>query len=239
MKPTFTLPEKQMKQMLDGIARQTGQTTVELLNDVMGLWGRDLMRETYPKSAKQGQDRVQKDIMRVFDTTANLRGEKLKDRVDMDEAEFDIGVMKLRPRWNAANIKPIHAESRDSRGRVRKQSVRYYVREPELTAYIKQQKTRVGRLKAGWIAVAQRYGLPIPAWVARHGGGESGFLDTLNPSTLQGHLTAINNVPYAADKLGGGWLDFLLRKRVADLERGFYAKRWQKKMESMKVTVAA
>jgi hypothetical protein len=69
--------------------------------------------------------------------------------------------------------------------------------------------------------------------VAVHGQSESGYTDTLNPKTLDGELTAENRVPYASQKLGGSFMDFLLSKRMRDLQQGTYAKRWQKKMEKM------
>ena len=231
---TFNLPQIQVKKLFTQIAFQTGQSTVALLNDVMKLWAKDLIKNTYPKSSVQGRKRVDADIHKLFSSIKDFDNENIT-RSFKSGNEWDLeskaGTLLFRPAMREAEILHAHQSARDSRGRVKRQHSRTIVRRADLNRVIRKAKAKVGRLKAGWSAAALRYGIKLPGWVAKNVSFESGFTDTLKPSTLSGHLIAENRVPYAARKLSQGFMDMLLRKRVRDLTQGTYAKRWQKRME--------
>jgi len=230
----FILPQSQVKMLFTRIAFQTGQSTVELLNDVMKLWAKDLIKQTYPKSSVQGRKRVDKDIHKLFASIGDFDNENITKSFKKG-GDFDIeskgGMLLFRPAMREAEIVSSHEAARNRRGLVKNQHSRTVVRRADLNRVIRKSKAHVGRLKAGWSAAAHHYGIKLPSWVAKNATFESGFVDTLKPNTLAGSLIAENRVPYADSKLGQSFMDFLLRKRVRDLTHGTYAKRWQKQME--------
>jgi hypothetical protein len=260
MSATFTYPERQMRMLVETVARQTRQSTVELMNDVMRLWSIDLMRETWPKSASVGKKAVLEQISAIF---TPYDKETESSWIATDKGGANIG-MAFKTKTGAvysvphllvdtsssqSKVADYHQSQRDKRsGRVRR-SVgkrnwkvgnwefvdKFHATQASIQTLIKEKQAHVGRLAAGWVAAASHYGVTIPGWISRHGGSEGSFKDALDTTNLKGTLEASNNVPYAGRKLGQEWLDFLLRKRVSDLTNGYYVKRWQKKMESVKV----
>ncbi len=229
---------RRVRDMVDHVARQTGQTTGELMEDVMRLWAIDLTRETYPKRRAQGVKNVTADALKLFAPIEQFDNPALRRRFNRG-GDFDITESSLlfRPRLKSDAIAGEVSAARNHRGRVpgrwSSDRVRKVVRQRELNRFIRGQKRRIGRLKAGWAAVAAKFGVKLPGWVSQHGASESGYTDALNRQTLDGYLEAESRVPYASDRLGGRFMDFLLSKRVTDLQQGTYAKRWQKKMERM------
>jgi hypothetical protein len=147
-------------------------------------------------------------------------------------ATFNAGHLQIMPGETAENMTALRNMVRNRRGRVTKRpGVRVKaVKLSVLRRHIRTQKKHIGRLKAGWAKAAEWANVSLPAWVPTD--TESGiFADDLNVHTLEGALTAENDVPYAVDRLKGQFMDWLLRKRVIDLTSGKYAMRWQKKMK--------
>jgi hypothetical protein len=60
-----------------------------------------------------------------------------------------------------------------------------------LSSYVNFVQSHVGRMKAGWMAAAMRYGATgVPAWVARHGTGDGSFSEQFGKNG--GYLEAVN-----------------------------------------------
>jgi hypothetical protein len=237
----FDLNFRAWQSTLQRVAAATQQSTVALLQDVMLLWGNDLIRMTPPKNYSQGRTRVAKDIGKVFADADELEDQSIKDSFDRG-ASFDAGRLLIRPRITDGEIRATHEDNRvRGRGRVRRSVYqRIVVNSRRLNGYIRKRQAHVGRLKAGWLAVCDALGGKAPAFVRRAAGlvgSESAYEDTLNRNMLSdGALTASNNVPYAGRLNRLDWWNMLINKRRNDLVSGKYAMRWQKKMQSMRAT---
>lgn len=240
----FDLDTQKWRAAVASVARQTGQTTNQLLRDIMRLWSEDLVRVTPPTGARQGKDRVRKDIFRLLSPHDDFDSESV--RVTFRKrtgADFELGDtgLTVAPGANAGRLRELHEANRDKRGHVfRRVARRYIVRGATLRKYVRDRQEKVGRLKAGWAAAVAATGGKlrgfVAAYVGRFGGGEGGYSDGLNDQTLaDGTLEASNAVPYAGRLDNPNWWNLTMRKRLSDLTNGHYAKRWQKRMEAMKV----
>ncbi len=102
------------------------------------------------------------------DIAAKKRGELT---IDIDLAKIMVAAAK-RVKNPERDPGSLHASSRDGRtGRVnaRNRRVKAAVEKAQLTALRKQLKALVGTLAAGWNAAAKELGVPLPAWISRHG----------------------------------------------------------------------
>jgi hypothetical protein len=233
------LPESQVRQLFKNVAAATGQPTRDLMHDVMGLWAKSLVRETYPKKPSQGKKAVATDALKLFSTIERMESEGLKERFKKNQP-WDIPTSQLffRPHMKDGEIKSIIRGKRNRSGRVPGRSGqgrdKIIVRQAQMNKYIRDAQKRVGRLKAGWLAVLREHSFTVPAWVRNHGSSESEYVGKrgVDPVSLRGEMVITNKVPYADSKLGGQFMAHLVRLRVRDLEKGFYAKRWQKKTEA-------
>ena len=236
----FDLDFRAWQATVQRVAAITQQTTVELLQDVMLLWGNSLIRQTYPNSHAQGRRRVSRDIHKVFRDEKTLDNESLKQGFDAG-IDFDAGKLLIRPKMDQAAMRTEHERCRDrDRGRTGRRRANTVVRARQLASYIRKRQAHVGRLKAGWIAVCDALGGKVPAFVRRAAGqvgSESTYEDTLNRNMLSdGALIATNNVPYAHRLAGEDWWNLQVNIRRNDLVSGKYAMRWQKKMQSMRAS---
>ena len=235
MSASFEIDRNDTRRLFDGIAKTTGQTTRELLVDVMRLWGDDLVRMTFPRKLSEARKRVETDIRKLFVEGDKLESDSLKKSFrsgDVFQIQGENQELLFRPSYGLNEIQGKHDEKRSPRGGIKRQRQAYVVKGADLRRFIRNKKARVGRLKAGWLAVVNKLGGKAPGWVRKHGASESAYRDTLNAATMEGHLIAENNVPYADQKIDQAFMDLIERKRANDLTKGYYAKRWQKKTEA-------
>jgi hypothetical protein len=227
----FFLPSAQVEKLFRNVAAATRQSTPELLRDVMRLWVADLVRQTYPKTRAQIARRIDNETQSLFVAGEQLESDGLRDAFKRG-AEFDVGALQLAPRETEQDMAQTRNRLRNRRGRLPKRPgvMVKAVRQSVLKRHVRAQKSRIGRLKAGWATAAAWAKVALPSWVPR--GTESGeFRDELNEQTLAGGLVAENSVPYAVDRLKGQFMDWILQKRVSDLTSGKYAMRWALKMK--------
>jgi len=236
---SFILPQNQVRRLFKSVAASTGQSTRDLMHGVMGLWARSLVHESYPKKPKEGKGSVAQDALKLFSTIEGMESESLKARFNANKPiDIPNSQLRFRPQYKADDIHADIQPKRNKRGRVpgkmggkRERTV---VRQAQFDKYLRAAQKRVGRLKAGWLAALKEHTFTVPSWVRNHGAGESEYIGKrgVDPVTLRGAMVITNKVPYSQSKLGGKFMDYLVRMRIRDLEKGFYAKRWQKKMES-------
>lgn len=251
-KSGLTLPQQQVKNLFDGIARNTRQSTPDLLESVAGLWATDLVRQTWPKKLSDGTKRVAKDIGRVVmekdadvlaEWEAVAGGVTFPARVFRRKDGTVYAVENSLIMFDGSKLGQHHESLRSqTTGRVTRagdydRSIgrwkfvnRAVVPGGVKRKFIRDKQKSVGRLKAGWSAGVERFKGKAPSWVTRHGRSESAVIDTLDRLTLRGEIGIENRVPYAERKIRG-IVELTLRKRVKDLTGGFYAKRWQKQMQ--------
>ena len=92
---------------------------------------------------------------------------KLKIAADINKVLVGVPVKQA----DATSIDEIKTEHRNARkgGQINQEKSRK-LRVPKtmLNEYIRKQQKKAGRLAAGWAAAAQRFGVPLPAWIASH-----------------------------------------------------------------------
>ncbi len=229
--------QRKIKEMMQHVARETGQTTIQLFNDIMRLWANDLSRSSVPKTLSQGKKSIILDALKLFTPIEKFDDPRIRRRFNRG-GDFSLPGTDLhfKPRVKADDIRSAvrSVHKRQRRGMVAYgPKERIVVRQRELRRYIRQAALSLGRLRAGWSAGVYHYGGSPPSWIARHGQKESAFRDEMNRETLDGALIIENLVPWAEERLGGE-MTAALGKRASDLQNGYYVKRWQKQMEKMK-----
>jgi hypothetical protein len=80
----------------------------------------------------------------------------------------------------------------------RGQKAAYYVASSKLKRAVEERKKRIGKLASGWAAAAEKVGVKLPSWIARHGAGRGDVL--LSVGTMSYSIRIRNNVAYG-DKL--------------------------------------
>lgn len=174
------------------------------------------VRESFAEQRRIGDRAVSRDIQRVYVPIEDLnvyksgRNPKLQNAIRgalsaqnpalMAELLTKAGVEdtnEIRPEKVTFSVDPRHHQSqRISRGRItRAQSPpKNYVTRAALARYIKAVQSRVGALKAGWAAAAQKFGVSLPAWIRRHS-NTGQVVDNSNISNDPA-ITIRNTVPY-------------------------------------------
>jgi hypothetical protein len=100
----------------------------------------------------------------------------------------------------SVDLASIHSGARNQKGKVprSKGKNKYKVSKAALTAYIKEEKSHVGYLAAGFNAAAAKVGYRPPAWIWRHSAPGSVMLRVSERGI---HFRATNSVQYAS-KIG-------------------------------------
>lgn len=182
----------------------------ETVKEQSRLLAENLRKLTPPANAKQGKNRVEADIKKVylanewFEQKFAFRNIKLKERiVDLiqkkDSRELNLlffrSVALSRLEVEQFN-RQRHERGRDSRGRVKyRQPVSFPVSgQGDVAAYTKQRQKAVGLVKGGWGQAVADLGGKSPAWLRRSTGGARDYSSYAgNP-----HVILFNRAPYAA-----------------------------------------
>jgi len=145
-----------------------------------------------------------------------------------------------RDMMKVAAAATLHNKHRDKRtGRVKFRGNdqelaggKYIVDRKTLNALYKKQVAKVGQLKAGFIpsgewleAITKKTmsSRKVPAWVRKQAKRMGSKVDGVNKKTGVGFLDLVNEVPYARRAVKSGTINFLERKRQADMDK------WAKK----------
>jgi hypothetical protein len=121
---------------------------------------------------KRGEGAVEGDLQKLFEGVSPQRAEQ-------------------------TDLAPIHDRHRNARGKVIgvRKNAQYKVPRAALTAYIRETKTHVGYLAAGFNAAAAKVGYRPPAWIWRHHSPGSVSLRITDRGI---RFLATNAVPYAS-----------------------------------------
>ena len=123
---------------------------------------------------KAGEGAIIADLARVMVAAARRKGVTLGDPAEIDAPASLQNA--LRVVQEAACAARIHRRLRDPHtGRINPRNLKapYPVDASALRALKRQLLARVGELAAGWNAGAEKLGVKLPAWVARHGSKRS------------------------------------------------------------------
>lgn len=205
------------------------------------------VRESFGEQRRIGEQAVKSDIERVFLPLESLRiynsetrlGKEIKratdnNRKDVLEILFQRSLKRgaISPQLMdavddsnfLATVNPAdHKSQRNKRGRVRKDPRRFAVRQSAIDRYVKTMQKRVGKLKAGFSAAAQKFGVSLPSWIRRHSNGGQ-VVDQSN-SILNPFILLRNTVSYVADQ--NSTLRFAaiaMRNQAGKIERQLEAK---------------
>jgi len=134
---------------------------------------RDAIKITPPGAKRLGEHTVTSEVLTVFTpvvikgyrTIKKVFGRTLKKPVRVKTVEKHPDVWAVY----GQRLDRKQATGRKRIGRGRKQA--YYADEKKLKAMTKKRHSGVGRLASGWLPAAQKVGVKVPAWIARHGAG--------------------------------------------------------------------
>lgn len=203
---------------------------------------------------KIGKNAIQNDLEKIFEPIRNPavlaiwsnsddgRGNQIIYRkTKTGLMKIDLGLLKM----TIAGWHRQHRRKRDGRTWMQKDrgfswGGRYPAPATELARYATEVKGHVGKTRAGWIPAifffcSKTSGVvkpSIPAWVMRHSGfGKSNgvYQEGGNEATGEFYGMSGNNVPWIRDD---GMLAATKQTRLADMNRGWYAVRLQRVMNS-------
>lgn len=137
------------------------------------MLGGDFGRTT---AKKIGENRVARDIERVFVPVDKLRVWKtyvgFLEAVERQDTEALQAMLAPKFHFESVAVHPdpaFHQRQRNHRGVVRRRPRQQLVlNRSALQQYIARRQKEVGYAKAGWSAAANRFGVKLPAWIARH-----------------------------------------------------------------------
>ncbi len=175
------LNNKTQSENLRGVARTT-------LRNPQGTGIIDMTPPASPKTKggaakKQGEAAIDRDLANVF---AGVRGKGIGPRAPSDP---DVIHRRLFRGKRAGS--PMRSDI--GKGN------RYFVDLAALKELGRRLKARVGRMAATWMASANKLGVSVPAWIARHGTGPGSCTVELRAPRYQISMEALplKGTPYA------------------------------------------
>jgi hypothetical protein len=163
--------------------REVGASMPKVLKAQTRLLLRDVLKFTPPKSYAQGRAAVKRDFGRaiaVLDGESFSRSpQRLREALREAITQKDIGRLNaiLKSAGMPGTVVPfdasLHRRLQNSRGHVAKWSGFYTIDRRAWEARLNKLLAAVGWARAGWNAAADKVGLRMPSWVAKHqnGGG--------------------------------------------------------------------
>ena len=151
---------KPIQRGIKALAPQVKKSRRELAEEAARGFVKEVVAITPPASKgkrgsgakKAGEGSIIADLARVMVAAARKKGVKLADPAEIHKRLRDPSTGRVNPR-NLKSPYPVDASA--------------------LRALKRELLKRVGELAAGWNAGAQKLGVKLPAWVARHGSARS------------------------------------------------------------------
>jgi hypothetical protein len=202
----------QFKARLSGFSASMSRYVVDLkmsipqvFKDQMRLFVKEIVAQTWPKTRKQGEDAVERDIRKAvkpldknaFNSIQNPRLKKALQNaaIEKDTDRLRMLFNRLGPRKNDVIVlfsPDMHKSQRNSRGRIAKSTGRVTFDTTAHAAYTKKVQGAVGWARAGWNAASARLGTVVAGWIKRH--GTNGGSQHGNPSDpVRPNLSMIND----------------------------------------------
>lgn len=255
--PKFTIDARPMQRALRDLARETGKDTDTLVIEQSRLFAEQMVKRTPPKSLQQGRAAVRSDLHKIFSVANPLTiqraiewsggsGDNIKTYLTSKRTGLPFLI-----EWNKARANPSefemeahHSAHRTANGRVSTAGDndrvigRWVARDTMVVPkkafkdYSTEVQGHVGRLKAGWSAMAAKYGARMPGWVKKHGTKKSiaRLLGNKNRATM-----AMENAAAGSDRIRHT-VKSVMRIRVEAMGRQLvliqkgYAKQFTKKL---------
>jgi hypothetical protein len=102
----------------------------------------------------------------------------------------------------------------------------FYVDRRKFQPMLKRLLAEVGRVASGWVPAARELGVPVPAWIARHGGSDRGTTVEQVSEGSKLSLRVTNHFPEGAGKV---YEDTL---RHIDSIKGYVANDFRRQLEA-------
>ena len=160
MNPRMRFDLRPIQRGIKALAPQMKKSRRELAEEAARGFVKEVVAITPPASKgkrgsgakKAGEGAIIADLARVMVAAARKKGVKLGDPAEIHKRLRDPHTGRINPR-NLQHQYPVDAAA--------------------LRALKRDLLKRVGELAAGWNAGAQKLGVKLPAWVARHGSKRS------------------------------------------------------------------
>jgi hypothetical protein len=208
----FSKLSSRMEELHDALLGRgkTGDAAT-VFRDEARLFVKQVIRLTPPKTQKQGEAAIDRDMMKLFEP---VNGDFLDDMIiehganNLDTWLTTAGGEKKHLKWTYLDntggpMANFHHQHQDSRGRANNMKRQndpstwyapYVVSYENFTAYSKKIKSHVGRRKAAWAKSFKGLGGTVSRWIDRHTAGAKGEFhmsqDPNHPS-----ITMINRAP--------------------------------------------
>jgi len=235
------LDKRLIDKAIDKFGDKYSVTAREVLFDQHRLFTKGMMAGTPPKTMAIGRVSVKKDLEKIFvpinrqdvlDWYAENFGKKPKGvgkKVRKHTRSLESQGVFFNWNGNKARMKGFHDRFRTGpqkgvRFKSRKVTVSkdlefgtgMYVPASKLKSYTRDTQKSVGKLKAGWVPAALKYGVKVSGWIMRHTERRGGWED--RSTKMGGELSSINRVPWAKKKIGR-LKDFESKKRQLDMKK--------------------
>jgi len=241
---SITIDKRSFNRAMKRLGEKYNVTAEQVIFDQHRQHSQDWIKATPPFKKAEGIKAVDKDIDKLFieldkqqvlDFYAENFGKKPKSTgKKVKKATRDLEAEGIIFNWNGDKnrMRGYHEKFRTGKQRgVRFRSRKIpvgnfefgtgmYAKDTKIRAYKRERFKSVGKLKAGWVPAALKFGATIPAWVKRHTQQRGAWADRYNKKKATGFLASINSVPWAKNKLKGAE-SFIKRKREKALKQYF------------------
>lgn len=191
---------ERLRRKLEQTQGAVGITTQWLVWDTARLAAKDAVKFTAPwadgvpgigsKQRQVGESAVNNDLERIFATKDESKYVFFINKGNGKQYAKNRAsglVFEIAPELFNVDIKRMHMDKRNAKGRVPRQKRQAWVESKPLKDYIKSVKTRVGSLKASWLPAEEYFARKVgviakaAAWITKQR-KFGGYTDSVNPS---------------------------------------------------------
>lgn len=148
------------------------------------------------EARKTGERVIEREAAAIF-AAVQIKGERQLTHLFGKRLAQPIKVKTKERHTDVAGIWDMRAKRRFEAKRKtisRGQKAPYYVATAKLKRAMEARKKQVGKLASGWSAAAEKVGVKLPGWIARHGTGRGDVMLTVGSMSYS--IRIRNNVPY-------------------------------------------
>jgi hypothetical protein len=189
------------------VARAAGKTVKEETRTVFKGMVRDAIIYTPPasqgargKSAqRQGEAAISRDLKRMGFAPIQLKGYRTITQAFGRPIKPVRVKTKENPKFAEPDVFHLARLAAKSGGKVsRGRAQAFYVSKARFNAMVRRLYAEVGRLASGWINAANQLGVPVAAWISRHGGGRGSNID-IQETDERITMRVVNHFPDTAE----------------------------------------
>lgn len=201
--PVVTIHDEQLHRTIVEKSRVCGTTVKEETRTVFKGIVRDAIAYTPPGSAgaqgkdaqRSGEAAINRDLNRMGFAPVTIKGKRTITQAWGRPIAPVTVPTKENPRFADPDAFHLARLASKHGGRVTRGGAQaFYVDRRKFAAMQKRLFAEVGKLASGWVRAAQQLGVPVPAWISRHGTGRGSDLQVVEtPDTIS--LRVVNYFP--------------------------------------------